>query len=98
MIDDCKKEMNEAIDRLIEGAEETGRNVAFDTFKKIGTNIVDAYDVLGSEEDRDLFYDYLITNLKLYFDKFESDLSTVEEPTTDEYEAEAGKGEEGMPV
>ena len=51
----------------IEGAEETGRNVAFDTFKKIGTNIVDAYDVLGSEEDKDLFYDYLITNLKLYY-------------------------------
>ena len=82
----------------IEGAEETGRNVAFDTFKKIGTNIVDAYDVLESEEDRDLFYDYLITNLKLYFDKFESDLSTVEEPTTDEYEAETASSEEGMPV
>jgi hypothetical protein len=82
----------------IEGSEETGRNVAFDTFKKIGTNIVDAYDVLGSDEDKDLFYDYLITNLKLYFDKFESDLSTVEEPTTDEYEDQAGAGEEGMPV
>jgi len=82
----------------IEGSEETGRNVAFDTFKKIGTNIVDAYDVLGSDEDKDLFYDYLITNLKLYFDKFESDLSTVEEPTTDEYEEQAGAGEEGMPV
>ncbi|HIO05239.1 MAG TPA: hypothetical protein EYN08_06450 [Gammaproteobacteria bacterium] len=72
----------------IEGAEETGRNVAFDTFKKVSTNIVDSYDVLGSEEDKDMFYDYLITNMKLYFDKFETDLSTVEEPTTDEYEAE----------
>tara|TARA_R110000824_G_scaffold27426_13_gene93267 strand:- start:4609 stop:5385 length:777 start_codon:yes stop_codon:yes gene_type:complete len=72
----------------IEGSEETGRNVAFDTFKKISTNIVDSYDVLGSAEDKDTFYDYLITNLKLYFDKFETDLSRVEEPTTDEYEAE----------
>ena len=75
----------------LEGAEETGRNVAFDTFKKIGTNIVDAYDVLGSDEDKDLFYDYLITNMKLYFDKYESDLSSVEEPTTDEYEQQVGQ-------
>lgn len=74
----------------LEGSEETGRNVAFDTFKRIGTNIVDAYDVLGSDEDKELFYDYLITNMKLYFDKFESDLGSVEEPTTDEYEQQAG--------
>jgi hypothetical protein len=78
----------------LEGAEETGRNVAFDTFKKIGTNIVDAYDVLGSDDDKDLFYDYLITNMKLYFDKFESDLGSVEEPTTDEYEQQAGQAEQ----
>tara|TARA_R100001163_G_scaffold34970_1_gene26947 strand:- start:456 stop:1223 length:768 start_codon:yes stop_codon:yes gene_type:complete len=78
----------------LEGAEETGRNVAFDTFKKIGTNIVDAYDVLGSDEDKDLFYDYLITNMKLYFDKYESDLSSVEEPTTDEYEQQVGQADQ----
>jgi hypothetical protein len=72
----------------IPGADETGRNVAFDSFKKIGSNVVDSYDVLGSDTpaDKEVFYDYLITNLKLYFDKFENDLSTVEEPTTDEYE------------
>jgi hypothetical protein len=72
----------------ITGADETGRNVAFDSFKKVGTAVVDSYDVLGSDapEDKDLFYDYLITNLKLYFDKFENDLGSVKEPTTDEYE------------
>tara|TARA_R110000824_G_scaffold38491_9_gene117538 strand:+ start:159 stop:950 length:792 start_codon:yes stop_codon:yes gene_type:complete len=71
------------------GAEETGRNVAFESFKKVSQNIVDSYDVLGSTEDKELFYDYLITNLKLYFDKFESDLSPeVPEPTTPEYEQE----------
>jgi len=72
----------------IPGADETGRNVAFDSFKKIGSNVVDSYDVLGSDTpaDKEVFYDYLITNLKLYFDKFENDLSAVEEPTTDEYE------------
>ena len=31
----------------IPGADETGRNVAFDSFKKIGSNVVDSYDVLG---------------------------------------------------
>ena len=76
------------------GQDETGRNVAFDTFKKISANIVDSYDILSADDDRDLFYDYLITNLKLYFDKFESDLTAVEEPTTDEYEAEQRASEE----
>ena len=80
----------------IEGEDLTGRNVAFDTFKKVGQNILDAYDVLGSDEDRDVFYDYLITNLKLYFDKFENDMGVVVEPTTDEYEAEAGSEEQGL--
>tara|TARA_R110000824_G_scaffold24884_10_gene87152 strand:+ start:116 stop:1090 length:975 start_codon:yes stop_codon:yes gene_type:complete len=71
----------------IEGQNETGRNMAYNTFKKIETNILDAYDLLADKEDQELFYDYLITNLKLHFDKFESELSpSVEEPTTDEYE------------
>jgi hypothetical protein len=73
----------------VSGADTTGRNVAYESFKKIDAGIVDSYDVLASEEDRELFYDYLITNLKLYFDKFEDDLSTkLSEPTTDEYEAQ----------
>jgi len=70
----------------IEGEDETGRNVAFESFKKVSSAILDAYDVLGNDEDKSLFYDYLITNLKLYFDKFEKDLVGAEEPTTDEYE------------
>ena len=48
--------------------------------------------MLSNEEDQRLFYDYLITNLKLYFDKFEDELQpSLPEPTTDEYEAEAEK-------
>ena len=70
----------------IEGEDETGRNIAFESFKKVSSAILDAYDVLGNDEDKSLFYDYLITNLKLYFDKFEKDLVGAEEPTTDEYE------------
>ena len=75
----------------IEGQDTTGRNVAFESFKKVEDSIADAYDVLGSDEDREVFYDYLITNLKLYFDKFENDMGVSAEPTTDEYEAEKTK-------
>tara|TARA_R110000824_G_scaffold204457_1_gene389139 strand:- start:479 stop:1222 length:744 start_codon:yes stop_codon:yes gene_type:complete len=75
----------------LEGSDETGRNKAFQAFKSAESQIVDAYELLSNETDQQLFYDYLITNLKLYFDKFEEDLQTnVEEPTTDAYEREAG--------
>jgi hypothetical protein len=66
----------------------TGRNMALRSFKKIRQNIVDSYDVLADDEDREIFYDYLITNVKLYFDRFENELEpSVEEPTTPEYDA-----------
>ena len=67
----------------------TGRNMAMETFKKIEKSISDSYTLLDDEKDRSLFYDYLITNLKLYFDKFEEEMSpTASEPTTPEYEKE----------
>lgn len=76
----------------VEGLEVTGRNFAFSTFKKIEKQIGDAYSLLGSGEDKEMFFDYLITNLKLYFDRFEEELTpNVNEPTTPEYEAQAGK-------
>ena len=72
----------------MDGADETGRNVAFNAFKKIQTSIIDSYELLSNNEDQELFYDYLIANLKLYFDKFEDELAgKLEEPTTPEYEA-----------
>ena len=84
----------------IEGADTTGRNMAYATFKKIETSVIDSYELLSNAEDQELFYDYLIANLKLYFDKFEAELSTtVEEPTNQAYDtakAEMG-GEEAAP-
>ena len=56
-------------------------------FKKIESNIIDAYELLSNDEDQELFYDYLIANAKLYFDKFESELDPdIEEPTNNAYE------------
>ena len=72
----------------IEGEDETGRNMAYQSFKKIETNVIDSYELLSNEEDQELFYDYLIANLKLYFDKFETELADrVSEPTNQAYDA-----------
>jgi hypothetical protein len=71
------------------GQDMTGRNVAFKTFEKIEKNIIDSYSTLDNEEDETIFYDYLLVNLKLYFDNFEDELQTsLEEPTNSIYEKE----------
>jgi len=71
----------------IEGKDETGRNMAYNTFNKIETSIIDSYELLSNPEDQELFYDYLIANVKLYFDKFEDALAPdVEEPTNQAYD------------
>ena len=86
----------------IEGEDETGRNFAYETFTRIEKQIMKGYNRLGDVEDKNLFYDYLITNLKLYFDKFEDELRSVvaPEPTTPEYErekdAQGGGGDIGL--
>ena len=75
--------------QTVEGEDLTGRNFALETFKKIQKQILETYSLLSNEQDRETFYDYLITNLKLYFDKFEEEMNpTVTEPTTPEYEQE----------
>lgn len=67
--------------------DETGRNMAFTCFKKISQYILDAYDMLADVEDKKIFVDYLITNMKLYFDKFEDELQKeVNEPSTSQYD------------
>jgi hypothetical protein len=77
----------------LEGMDETGRNMAYTSFRKISQYILDAYDSLANMEDKNVFVDYLITNLKLYFDKFEDELMTMpEEPTTDQYQQAADSG------
>lgn len=79
----------------IAGKDDTGRNFAQSSFDKIEKQIIDAYALLGNDEDKELFYKYLVTNLKLYFDKFEDELASVlPEPTTSEYEDEKEQQDE----
>ena len=76
----------------ISGADSTGRNFAYQSFNKVERQILDAYANLENDEDQELFYDYLLTNLKLYFDKFEDELqNSLQEPTTPQYEQEKEK-------
>ena len=95
-LDKDKKKEEEEVDPLddfgLEGEDETGRNVAYDAFKKIDTQIVDTYKLLGNDNDKEIFYDYLLTNVKLNFDTYETDLQkSLPEPTTPEYEKEKEK-------
>jgi len=85
--DDEPDEVEQFSDEL-SNMDETGRNMAFTCFKKISQYILDAYDMLADMQDKKIFVDYLITNLKLYFDKFEDELQKeVDEPTTDQYDS-----------
>ena len=74
----------------IEGLDLTGRNAAFKIMKEVESIIIDTYNELSDEHDKTEFYDYLITNIKMHFDNFESELqpSGLPEPTTPEYEQE----------
>ena len=85
--DDDEPSPEEEFGTGLEDMDETGRNMAYTSFRKVSQYMLDAYDSLANPKDKEIFLDYLVTNLKLYFDKFESELSsTVEEPTTPEYD------------
>ena len=75
-------------------ANETGSKLAAQSFDSIEKQTLEAYNTLSDDEDQKTFQDYLITNLKLYFDKWEKELGEVIEPTTDEYEEEKVESDE----
>jgi hypothetical protein len=61
-------------DFTVEGEDMTGRNLALQTFSRIEKIIIDGYSLLENQEDRRMFYDFGIANLKHYFDRFEVEL------------------------
>ena len=71
----------------IPGLDETGRDESVGVYKRTVDAITRNYRTLHNERDRTQFKEYLVTNLLLYFDKFENDLATELEPvSTPEYE------------
>ena len=68
----------------LKGQDRTGRNRAYTDYKNVEKNIITAYDNLDDPQDRGMFGDYLLTNLKLYFDRFEEELQAdLPEPDID---------------
>tara|TARA_R100000664_G_C2742621_1_gene130827 strand:+ start:103 stop:936 length:834 start_codon:yes stop_codon:yes gene_type:complete len=81
----------ELVTRGLKGDEndETGRNAAIETFKQVQSAIVTDFSVLANDEDREIYHDYLKTNILLWRDRFEEVLTkNLPEPTTPEYEQE----------
>lgn len=87
--------------------DDTGLKYAARAWNQVRTNVVDSYSLLGNPEDRKEFYEYFITNMRLYFDLFEASMSPSDDeelPTTPEYEQEksdvesAYQAEEGTPL
>ena len=73
----------------------TGRNAALGTFKQIQGTIVNDFGELANDEDRELYHDYLKTNILLWKDNFEEFLTAnLPEPTTPEYENEKAGGDQ----
>ena len=65
----------------------TGRDESIDCYKKTIDAIIRSYRRLHDPEDIKVFKNFLITNLLLYMDKFESDISqSLPDVTTPEYE------------
>ena len=88
--EEVEEEAEEKINSFqdIQGMDVTGRNFAATTFNQIENQTLDAYEnIADSPVDREEFEDYLLTNLKLYFDRFEEELQpTVEEPESPGYD------------
>jgi hypothetical protein len=73
--------------------DKTGRNRAFTDFKDIEKVILTAFDDLDDPTDIQLFEEYLLKNLSLYFDKFEGELQANVTPPA---EAEDANPEPGI--
>ena len=93
-IEGTPEEDEEGDETADEEANSTGSKLAAQSFDAIEKQILETYSTLSDDEDQQTFRDYLITNIKLYFDKWEKELGDVVEPTTDEYEEEKVEGED----
>ncbi len=88
-------EEKERADFTVAGYDKTadqkqGRTDALTAFKNVNKQIEKMYIDIEAQDDREMFYDWLLTNMKLYFDQWEEEIDTnVQEPTTDEYEQQA---------
>ncbi len=87
-IDDKGKPKADKIEFVdIQGMDQTGKELAQKTMAKIQKQIAEAYGMLSHIEDRNQFAEYLVANLKLYFDQFDQESNpAIPEPQSDQYD------------
>ena len=95
------KEDAELEDFAIAGEDRTGAVEALRSMKQIENVIKKTYNGLFDPNDRDLYADYLMTNLQLYFDEFEEELQAmIPEPDNPDYDqrkaTDAGMADTGI--
>ena len=88
-------EVDEKEEFGLNGEDLTGRNRAFTDFSKIEKDILTAFDDLDNPADISMFEEYLIKNLALYFDKYETELREDPEEPAEAAEASA-EGEDSF--
>ena len=92
------KEEAELEDFAIAGEDRTGAVEALRSMKQIENVIKKTYNGLFDPNDRDLYSDYLLTNLQLYFDEFEEEMKAiVPEPENPDYEQRKSVDSVGEP-
>ena len=69
------------------GLDDTGMEMAQRTFPKVQKQIADGYAMLSLKKDKEDYADFLVANLKMYFDQFDQEENAaLAEPTSPEYE------------
>ena len=69
------------------GLDDTGMEMAQRTFPKVQKQIADGYAMLSLKKDKEDYADFLVANLKMYFDQFDQEENVeLPEPTSPEYE------------
>lgn len=69
------------------GEDPTGRNIAMETFPLISSAIAENYAILSLQKDKEDYKNYMLANLKAYFDQYEQKIAaSVSEPYSAEYE------------
>jgi len=65
----------------VEGEDYSGLREAYEAFRLIEDTLLNYWKKMDLEEDRQVFYDNLVEQMSLYFDKWESELDLIpEEP------------------
>lgn len=95
-VDDKGKPKADKIEFVdIQGMDQTGKELAQKTMAKIQKQIAEAYGMLSHIEDRNQFAEYLVANLKLYFDQFDQESNPgIPEPQSDQYDQIKSKSQE----